>query len=789
MFVFLASLFSFSCKIEKKTNLNIPTNSEIFGLATSINLDIDETTIYLEDFFTDIAKVDSVSCNKNLSYKMLPDSSKLVLKVKSDSLPKLSVLNVYAEGYKYSLLLKKSSKVKHEFIFDSKGETYDEVFVKGEMNAWNAASSPLIFDGGVWSIEMIAEPGKYQYKFVVDGQEKLDPSNPDSISNNIGGFNSLVQIGDAKDDKIPYVFTSSFSDDIIKIGVENNVKQIVVFFQNHQLPHSYVTKTNKGYSIKIPAQATDFDRSYIRVWTANKWGVSNDIKIPLKNGKIISDASDLTRFDYESAVIYNVFMDRFFDGNSNNNRPINDPSLVLPPADYLGGDIVGLNQVLNNGYFDTLGVNTVWISPIVKNVEGAWGQWNNPKTKFSAYHGYWPISLTEIDDRFGTDGEFKNLIDNLHDKNKNILLDFVAHHVHQSAQIIKDNSSWKTDLYLPDGTLNTEIWDDQRLTTWFDVFLPTLDNRKPEVIDVVTDSALFWLTEYEIDGFRHDAAKHVPLSFWRTLTYKTKRQFELVNNRKLYQIGETYGSHELVGSYVNSGMLDAQFDFNLYDAISPALAIGNSFKNVEAALNKSFKFYGNHHLMGNISGNQDRGRFISYATGTLRFDEDAKAAGWQRDVTVGDTTGYLKSAMLFAFNNTIPGIPVIYYGDEIGMPGGNDPDNRRMMRFDNLNDDEIKLREIVGKLVKIRRNSMPLIFGDFKFLLVEDNLMAYQRTYFDKTVIVVFNNSNETKYVSIPMSDNANNQNIEAQFNCCFSVSDNKLGFEMEPYSFEIFMN
>lgn len=790
MFAFLASLFSFGCnKGNDKVLLSVPTESQIFGLASPINLGIEETIIYLEDYFTDVSKVDSVSCNKNLFYEMLQDSSKLKLTVKSDSLPKLSVLNVYASGYKYSLLLKKSSKIKHTFTFDPQGKTYSEVYVKGEMNAWNAASAPLTFDGNVWKIEMVTEPGKYQYKFVVDGEEKSDPSNPDSISNNIGGFNSLVQIGSANDDKTPYIFTKSFTEDSIFLGYENDVKEVVVFFENYELPKKYVKKSRKGICIKIPNLAETFDRSYIRVWAANDYGFSDDIKVPLQKGKVIANASELTRFDYEAAVIYNVFMDRFFDGKADNNRPLNDPNLVLPQADYHGGDIAGLKQVLENGYFDTLGVNTIWISPIVKNVDGAYGQWNDPETKFSAYHGYWPISLTEIDERFGTADEFKNLISTLHDNDKNILVDFVAHHVHENAQIIKDHPDWKTDLYLPDGTLNTEKWDDQRLTTWFDVFLPTLDNRKPEVANVVADSALFWLTEYGIDGFRHDAAKHVSLNFWRTLTYKTKRQFEVANNQKLYQIGETYGSHELVGSYVNSGMLDAQFDFNLYDAIGPTLAVGNSFKNVEMALKKSFKFYGYHHLMGNISGNQDRGRFISYATGTLRFDEDAKAAGWTRDITVGDSTGYAKSAMLFAFNNTVPGIPVIYYGDEIGMPGGNDPDNRRMMRFDDLNENELNLHHTVSKLVKLRRSSMALIFGDFKFLLVEDDVMAYQRTYFDKTAIVVFNNSAEAKYVTIPLSATANNENFEAQFNCCFSISDNNLGFEMEPYSFEIFMN
>ncbi len=787
MALLIASVFSFSCKDKKNDKFKIPEKSQIFALASPVDLSVGQTTIYLNDYFTDANKIDSFSCNKNLSYKLLKDSAKLLLKIKSNKLPQISVLNAFCEGYKYSLLLKKSSKIKHKFIFDPHGQSYNSVKIRGEMTAW--AAKDLKFDEGVWSTEMILEPGKYQYLLIIDNNEQLDPNNPDSISNNIGGFNSLLKIGKAKKTKKPFIFTYEHNDKNIKLKYNNKIKNIIAFYNNHNLPKSFITKKDSIINIKIPEQAKKFDRSYIRVWAFNKADISNDIKIPLKNGKIITNTNDLKRTDYESAIIYNVFVDRFYDGNADNNRPINDSSIVLPPADFHGGDIAGVLKILNKGYFDSLSVNTIWLSPIVKNVEGAFGQWKNPKTKFSAYHGYWPLSFTQIDSRFGTEKEFKNLVNSLHENNKNILVDFVAHHLHEKSPIIKNNPQWKTELYLSDGTLNTEKWDDQRLTTWFDVFLPTLDNRKPEVANLVSDSAVFWLKKYNIDGFRHDAAKHVPLSFWRMLTYKTKRQYEVKNNKKIYQIGETYGSHELVGSYVNSGMLNAQFDFNLYDAITASLASGSSFKNLKTALNKSFKYYGWHNIMGNITGNQDRGRFISYAGESLKFDEDAKVAGWTRNITVGDSSAYKKSAMLFAFISTIPGIPVIYYGDEIGMPGGNDPDNRRMMKFDNLSKQQKKLKNTVAKLLKLRKNSMELIFGDFKFLLVEDKILAYQRNYFDQTTIIILNNSSKTQFINVPLNKNYNYKNMDALIDCCFSISKNELSIELEPFSFEIITN
>jgi glycosidase len=152
----------------------------------------------------------------------------------------------------------------------------------------------------------------------------------------------------------------------------------------------------------------------------------------------------------------------------------------------------------------------------------------------------------------------------------NVLLDYVAHHVHNEHPFYKQHPEWATSLYLPDGSLNTERWDDQRLTTWFDTFMPTLDLSNPKVVDMMSDSALFWLREFDLDGFRHDACKHITEEFWRELTYKMKKNFR---EKDLYQIGETYGSPKLIASYLTTGMLNGQFDFNVYDIANTTFAI------------------------------------------------------------------------------------------------------------------------------------------------------------------------------------------------------------------------
>ncbi|MCB0737338.1 MAG: alpha-amylase, partial [Bacteroidetes bacterium] len=369
---------------------------------------------------------------------------------------------------------------------------------------------------------------------------------------------------------------------------------------------------------------------------------------------------------------------------------------------------------------------------------------NGNSTEFSAYHGYWPISFTHVDERFGSPLELYKMVTTAHEQNYNVLIDFVANHVHEEHPYFKQYPGRVTPKYLPNGELNTEKWDERRLTTWFDEFMPSLDLLNPEVTNMLADSIIYWQKTFGVDGFRHDATKHIPHQFWRTLLHKMKEQ-GLFNENAPYQIGETYGSRDLVGSYVNTGELNGQFDFNLYDDVVAVFAAGENIERLNYGLQKSLFAFGHHHLMGNISGNQDKARFISYADGAVRFDEDAKAAGWMRTITRKDSTAYQKMALLFAFNFTVPGVPVIYYGDEIGMPGGNDPDNRRMMKFKNLSKNEQQLKQTVSDFAKQRANSMSLLFGETNSYVNDNGLLIIERSYFGEKTTLVINNSSQNK--------------------------------------------
>ena len=456
-------------------------------------------------------------------------------------------------------------------------------------------------------------------------------------------------------------------------------------------------------------------------------------------------------FDWEAATVYFMMTDRFHNGNNSNDVNFSREKETAVLRGFEGGDLQGITQKIKSGYFKDLHINTIWVSPITQNPVDAWGQFHDPETKFSGYHGYWPVTSTTVDFRLGSEADVKEMLSVAHQNGLSVLLDYVANHVHEQHSVYQQHKDWVTPLYLPDGTMNTERWDDHRLTTWFDTFLPTLNLEDPKVADFMIDSALFWVTKYDFDGFRHDATKHIPENFWRNLSKKVK----LVSKEKgkyIYQIGETYGTHDLINSYISSGMLDAQFDFNMYDKALPVFAEEQaSMMQLAEALEASLSTYGYHHLMGNITGNQDKPRFMGYADGSLPFDlpgQAYKRIGWKQDITVQDNIAYKKMAMFNAFNMTIPGIPIIYYGDEIGMTGAGDPDNRRMMRFENLSKEEIALHKEIAKLTQLRTDNMALLYGDFTILENTENRLTYKRKYFSNEVTVTLIKSDWTYIIN-----------------------------------------
>lgn len=726
--IILIILTTLSCSNKEKELAGKP--SVIEAMTSPVYATNENTTVYTTDYFPSDTKIDSVTGGKGLEiirYKSLQDS----IAINATQAPAVSFLTYWTAGVRNDVPVFKSSSKKMTLVYpnDAAGK---KIQLKGEFTNW----APIDLENidGKLQLEATVPQGTFQYLYLIDGvEEKLTENDPNVVSNGQGGFNRLLDNGrTALPAQLAYgeILENGFT-----FKTTGQLDNVVVLYENQLLEPVII---DGALQVNLPER--DFkDRKtktqLVRVYASDASGRTNDLLVPVQNRQVVKDPSKLTRQDFHTQVLYFMMVDRFLDGDKNNTKPVDDPE-IDPKANYMGGDLAGVLAKIKDGYFTDMGINTIWLSPITQNPETAYGLWPEPRTKFSGYHGYWPISNTQVDHRFGDQQLMEQLIEEAHKRDINVILDYVANHVHEEHPVYKEHPDWATNLYLPDGSLNTERWDDHRLTTWFDTFMPTLDFSKPEVVEKMTDSALYWVTKYKLDGFRHDATKHVPEAYWRTLTQKIRNN----TSRPIYQIGETYGSYDLIRSYVSTGMLDAQFDFNMYDsAVSAFAKADNDYSNLAEILGKGLEYYGYHHVMGNISGNQDRPRFITYASGDVSFAEDAKKAGWTREIGMSDESAFDRLGMLQAFNMSIPGVPVIYYGDEYGSTGAGDPDNRKMMRFNDLNEREKSLRKLVQELTKLRRNSMSMLYGTTDVITDQQGMFVMKRAYFGEETYTYFN--------------------------------------------------
>jgi glycosidase len=569
---------------------------------------------------------------------------------------------------------------------------------------------------------------------------------------------SIVVLGGERDSE-SYISSTSAEELTVTLEATKPVKEAVAMWQNNRIDD--ITIEGNTVKVVIPQVAKKFDRSMVRLFAASEDGRFNDVLLPLERGVVVADAKQIRRKDFHSQILYSLMIDRFNNGNKENDWKLNSPE-VLDKVDYQGGDIAGITSKIEDGFFADLGITTIWISPITQNPYDAWGQNVNPDTKFSGYHGYWPIYSTVVDKRFGTDEELRSMLSTAHGQELNVILDYVANHLHINSPVLQAHPDWTTELMLPDGRKNIGQWDGEtRLTTWFDEHIPTLDLERHEVCDPMTDSALHWVRNFDFDGFRHDACKHIPLDYWRMLTHKMKSSMP---DRQLWQIGETYGDVELIGSYVKSGMIDSQFDFNLYHTSRDVIVDETrSMRDIAAVVEESEAAYGSHHTMGNITGNHDKPRFISLAGGDMALGwYDDKAEGWHRDVVVGDMyKGHSGLLLLKAIISTVPGVPCIYQGDEYGVPGANDPDNRDMMTFECENDYQVNQLEQTKALLHVRRGSMPLMYGDFRTLYVDDAVWVFLRHYMGEWTMVALNIRYDAAAVTVTLPEFAKCGNLE----------------------------
>lgn len=735
-------------------------SNKIYDIIQPINLeDGTEKEIVISDLFYAKSYKISFAPNENLNF--VYDSVNNVLRVKAnDGFTGLDLLEFTYENQKYQIPFKLQKRNKYLFTYKPKGK-HQKVNLFGQFNSWDRNNLPMSDDNGdgVYEIKIPLDPGRYEYKFFVDGQELIDPKNPVKVPNGLGDYNSVLIIEPSPEDKI-YLHCLNYEvEDQTKrynfycesFPQKNlNEDNIVALLDNQLINNNLIKAENNNISILFPDDLIEGER-LLRVAVSIDGKYSNIQSVFLNDG---IPANNSTPEKWNDAIIYSMMIDRFCNGDTSNDNPVVHDSL-FSQANYNGGDLQGILNKINEGYFDLLGVNTFWLSPVVDNTNKAYREYPPPHRYYTGYHGYWPISSTKAEEKFGDMKLVKNLVQAAHNKGFKILLDYVAHHVHEENPLWKEHRDWFGTLELPDGRKNLRLWDEYRLTTWFEPYMPSFDYTKSrDALEYMTDNALWWLKETNADGFRHDAVKHVPNEFWRLLTKKLKEKIELPDETKIYQIGETFGGYDLISSYVSNGQLNAQFNFNLYDTAIPVfLQKDNSFGILDLQMQKTFQVYGVNHLMGNLIDSHDKIRYMAMADGDLEINDGrASEFAWTNPPEVDNPSSYDKLKLHLAYILTIPGVPVIYYGDEIGMTGASDPDNRRMMRFgDDLNEYEKQTFKDVSKLIHLRNDHPALRYGDFLTLKADQNIYVYLRSDMNERILVLLNKSEKEQKVTLEL--------------------------------------
>ena len=648
---------------------------------------------------------------------------------------------------------------------------------------------------GIYEISIPLDPGRYEYKFFVDRKELVDPQNPVKVPNGMGDFNSVIIINSDNEDKM-YLHSLNFeSDEQMKkfnYYLENhssetiNETNVVALLDNQLINPALIKIDGNKITLMFHDDIIEGER-LVRVAVSLGGKYSNIQSTKIIDGQPVNNDSPR---DWHDAIIYSLMIDRFNNGDPSNDNPVKHDSL-FSPANYNGGDFQGIINKINEGYFNQLGINTFWISPIVDNTNKAYREYPPPHRYYTGYHGYWPVSLKGVEEHFGDMTLAEELISKSHQNNIKVLLDFVAHHVHEESSLWKEHRDWFGELELPDGRKNLRLWDEYRLTTWFEPYMPSFDFTKSnDALVTMTDNAVWWLKETGADGFRHDAVKHVPNEFWRLLTKKIKEKIELPDQTQVYQIGETFGGYDLISSYVSNGQLNSQFNFNLYDTAIPVfLDSESSFKLLDNQMQKTFQVYGVNHLMGNLVSSHDKIRYMAYADGDLQINDGrASEIAWTNPPKVDNPSSYDKLKLHLAYILTIPGVPVIYYGDEIGMTGASDPDNRRMMRFDNdLNEYEKQMFKDVSKLIHSRSENSALRHGDFLTLQADENIYAYLRSDMNERILVILNKSEKEQQVHLTLPSIYNlKQASDIIDGGTFPVSENLLSLKISGIGYRI---
>lgn len=621
------------------------------------------------------------------------------------------------------------------------------VTINGKENkmAYDAANERFYYD--LTDIKT----GDYCYYYTVDGKEKLD------------AFNEKTK--DYKGKKCSYRFYKKFdaaiTAELSKASMDYNDNNVLTIKTNpakeadmsaFEVATATVDLSALGLSstYAIDPELMEVSISCLDTTTAG----NKTLPVTVKDiyGNVYRTSTNVTvternkkdgDFDWDEAVIYFAVTDRFFDGNTSNNDAYGAKDYNTGDkggSSYHGGDFAGLTQKLD--YLKDLGVNTIWITPIVENITSDQHDADTDTATYG-YHGYWASDFTKLNKHLGTEEEFAALIDAAHSRGMKLMVDVVLNHAGYGTEKyfnnILEGADGKKIKMLRDSS-NTVSGDDKQ-----DALsdLPDFVTEDAEVRNQLIKWQTDWMEKYKIDYYRVDTVKHVDSTTWSAF----KNSLTKVNP-DFKMIGEYSGAgYANTAGELGTGSMDALLDFDFNDFAKDF--VGGKISTVENSLLKRNAALNNTATMGNFLNNHD--------DDTLQ-ELLVKKSG----LSAEEAYNLMKVAATLQI--TAKGQPVIYYGDELGQAGANDwpyQTNRRDFDWTELEAQKTNSNSIYNhyKTMLSIRNAYTDVFarGSRTSILSsdEDGYDVIARSYGDTTLYVGMNINKKATEVTIPVSAEA----------------------------------
>lgn len=604
----------------------------------------------------------------------------------------------------------------------------------------------------------------YLYRFSVNGGESWTYCSTDGVIDSAGYTPGTATISgdDPSDPVLELVAPPTLGADSYSFQVRYTPGQTGAAYDATQ---SEITLNGQDVTVAFDDASGVFDVSATGVGQG-KYGYLFRVKDTEEHGATLFVPFWLESdpFSWKDATLYQILTDRFVNGNPANDDPVGSP--VEAAGDWQGGDFAGVAGKIEDGYFSSLGVNAIWISsPILNTGTHEPGKGNNTGHEFSAYHAYWPVATgwthenplagisSPIEHHFGTEAELRTLVETAHQHGIRVLVDFVPNHVHTDAPLYQQHQNDANWWHLPyDDCGVNNGWDDRRFTCWFDPFLPDFNCSNPEVRKVIVDHAIWLIQEFNLDGFRVDATKHVVPDILIDLRTRIDQEIS-TTGLHFYMVGETLTSNDAwVEEITGADRLDGSVNDPLhYNLVGTFLTGWTSPTDFDGFLAHDETVWTNHYadtLMVNFLGSHDTPRAISIANG-----DDTNAIWSNRPQTPTTEAPFQRLRMAQTFLLTYRSIPVLYMGDELGMPGASDPDNRRMMIFGSeLAPYQTATLEHARALGQVRQQHEALRRGDRVVLEVDGQTYVYARKQGSDVVVVAFNTSTSDQTRSVDVS-------------------------------------